>query len=336
MEISVLVGSGFEDLGQLERAVSVVNEVQSHYSVSLAKVRWIRDNVNSVDCDKLFVKKEEEFGKQPAVIFTKSPLKHGWTADYRAGMYIVTVAGGRNHYKDPPLKTLLMYFIATSLGTFECQMTEQDLESSPVHEGRPIGCISDLCEKDGDLLISMKAARVCRRCRQDYISRGLSRSGLIAIGTILKRVKQETLKYDKKIPYDVFISYSHEDKRFVQRFVDSLEERGYRVWYDDLSLLPGESIVEKLSKGIAKSRCFIVVLSPACVKSGWCKHELAVALGHAFRRTTQKRLKVLPVLHKECRIPSYLEPFKYADLRRSRFDKGMNDVWAALRTYSGV
>jgi len=275
-----------------------------------------------------------KFGKRPAVIISKSPLKHGWMADYRLGMYIVTVGGGRNHYKDPPLKTSLMYFIAISLGTFECQMTEQELEDSPIHEGRPIGCISDLCEKDGDLVISMKAAHVCRRCKQDYIKRGLSRTGLNAIGRILRQVKQDALKYDKKIPYDIFISYSHEDKRFVRRFVDLLEERRYKVWYDDISLLPGESIVEKLSKGIAGSRCFIVILSPACVKSGWCKHELAVALDDVFGR--RRKLKVLPVLYKECRIPRYLRPYKYADLREGRSNKGMNDVWAALQTCSGI
>ncbi len=228
-----------------------------------------------------------------------------------------------------------MYFLAGILGTFDSRLTEE-INDSTIHQGRPIGCISDLCEEEEDFFISMKKARICRQCKRIYEKNGLSKEGMAAIEKVLRYVKEQAGKYDKRVPYDVFISYSHKDKQFVAAMTDLLENKRFKVWYDDFSILPGDSIIEKLARGIESSRCFIVVLSPDSVRSRWCKSELLMAINLALSAKSKRKVKLLPVLYKNCRIPLYLRPYKYADLQEKNFQKGMNEIWATLRIHKGA
>ncbi len=63
--------------------------------------------------------------------------------------------------------------------------------------------------------------------------------------------------------YDVFVSHAWEDKKdFVDEFVEELRKQGLKVWYDTNKLKWGDSMREKIDKGLAKSRYGVVVLSP--------------------------------------------------------------------------
>jgi TIR domain len=332
MNIAVLVGTAFEKSAELERAISAINQVQNQYQLSFSTAAWIKDQTKNkvVDYDLVFKEKEKRLKEQPAIIVTQNPLKYDWAAYDKPNFYISTTAGRYTRYQAPPLKILLMHFIAGILGNLECHMTEE-VSDSMIHQGAPIGCISDLCEEEDDYLISMRRAHICRKCKKIYAASGLSKNGLVAIEKILVYVKEEALKYDRKIPYDAFVSYSHKDKDFVNIVANLLESKRFKVWYDDFSILPGETIIEKLAQGVRSSRCFMVVLSPDAVKSKWCKSELAMAIDLALGANSKWKVKILPVLYKKCRVPIYLRPYKYADLQDSNFQKGIDEVWAALR-----
>ena len=43
------------------------------------------------------------------------------------------------------------------------------------------------------------------------------------------------------------------------------------VWYDELELNVGDSIVEKINQGIKESKFMVVVLSKSSVDKLWCK-----------------------------------------------------------------
>ncbi len=59
----------------------------------------------------------------------------------------------------------------------------------------------------------------------------------------------------------VFISYSHEDKEFVEWLKIGLQDIGQEIWYDQQELQIGDSIKNKIAEGIQTSSAFILILS---------------------------------------------------------------------------
>lgn len=83
------------------------------------------------------------------------------------------------------------------------------------------------------------------------------------------------VRNENEVAYDVFISYASEDKNdVVAPLADTLRAGGLSVWYDDFELGIGDSLRQKIDKGIASSRFAIVVLSKAFFNKGWPNYEL--------------------------------------------------------------
>ena len=67
--------------------------------------------------------------------------------------------------------------------------------------------------------------------------------------------------------HDVFISHASEDKdTFVRPLANALINEGLNVWYDEMTLRIGDSLRQKIDKGLANSRVGLVVLSPSFIK----------------------------------------------------------------------
>ena len=102
------------------------------------------------------------------------------------------------------------------------------------------------------------------------------------------------LSYAAKIgnePPDAFICHDSRDKEKVARVVaEGLKSHGCRVWYDEYSLKPGDSISEKINIGLKSVNHVVVVLSPNFLaKGGWSKREYEIA----YTREIVKRETVL-------------------------------------------
>jgi len=81
------------------------------------------------------------------------------------------------------------------------------------------------------------------------------------------------------IQYDFFISHASEDKdSFVRPLAENLISKGYTIWYDEMSLSVGDSLVENISNGIKKSLYGIIVLSKSFFIKKWTKKELDALL----------------------------------------------------------
>lgn len=75
--------------------------------------------------------------------------------------------------------------------------------------------------------------------------------------------------------WDFFISHASDDKtRFVQPLAEALRKRGFKVWYDDFSLKPGDSLRRSIDRGISEARAGVVVLSPRFFEREWPQREL--------------------------------------------------------------
>lgn len=112
----------------------------------------------------------------------------------------------------------------------------------------------------------------------------------------------------------VFLSYSHQDKAFVDRLHTRLVQERVPVWRDRIELKVGDSLVDRIETAITEAGYLAVVLSKASVRSSWCKKELTAGL---VRELSERRVIVLPVLMEECKIPLFLQDKLYADFRPS-------------------
>jgi hypothetical protein len=124
----------------------------------------------------------------------------------------------------------------------------------------------------------------------------------------------------------IFISYSHNDKKFVDELSAHLVKNGARVWIDRWELKVGDSIIQRIQAAIKEADALIVILSKASVDSEWCKKELSAGL---VRELEEKRVVILPVLLEDCEIPLFLKEKLYADFRYD-FEEGLRTTLEAI------
>ncbi|MEU4446582.1 TIGR02679 domain-containing protein [Actinosynnema sp. NPDC050801] len=99
---------------------------------------------------------------------------------------------------------------------------------------------------------------------------------------------------DDKSTWDVFISHAHEDKNdFVRPLASALRETGLRVWYDEYTMLAGDSIRESIDRGIQRSQAGLLVMSPHSLGKFWTRQEVNGFFSVARSQSTL----LIPVLH---------------------------------------
>jgi WD40 repeat protein len=115
-----------------------------------------------------------------------------------------------------------------------------------------------------------------------------------AIASTRSREERKNLAREvQSVPkdYDVFISYTHKDRRLVQEFADALRARGVRLWYDQWEMKPGDVLRERIGEGIQNASNFVVLLSQASLSSRWVKYELNSGMIEEIERGS---VKVIP------------------------------------------
>lgn len=96
--------------------------------------------------------------------------------------------------------------------------------------------------------------------------------------------------------WDIFISHATEDKESVAiPLAKELSKYPIKVWIDNQELKIGDSLLEKINEGIAKSRYGVVILSPNFFAKKWTKRELKML----FMRDDEDDdgVVILPVWH---------------------------------------
>ena len=112
----------------------------------------------------------------------------------------------------------------------------------------------------------------------------------------------------------IFLCHSHKDKLLhAEPLAKDLKKHGLDVWYDSWSILPGDSLIQKISVGIRESDCFIVLLTPNSIDSKWVNVELGLAL----KRWEKEGIRIIPIIWGECELPGFLKSINYLDFRKS-------------------
>jgi hypothetical protein len=114
-----------------------------------------------------------------------------------------------------------------------------------------------------------------------------------------------------------FFSYSRDDLDFALRLAEDLKKAGANVWMDKLDIHPGQIWERKVEDALSASGRMLVIMSPSSVNSPNVVAEVAFAL--------DEQKEVIPVLHRECKIPFRLRPFQYVDFR-SDYSQGLEEL----------
>jgi hypothetical protein len=122
----------------------------------------------------------------------------------------------------------------------------------------------------------------------------------------------------------IFLSHNSADKPFARRLALALDAQGIRYWLDEAEIKVGESLIEKIRDGIDGVEYVAVILSPDSVKSVWVQREVDVAMNQEIRG---RRIKVLPLMYRECEPPGFLLGKKYADFTtETKYESALEDL----------
>jgi transcriptional regulator with XRE-family HTH domain len=77
----------------------------------------------------------------------------------------------------------------------------------------------------------------------------------------------------------VFLSYSHDDKRFAENFCERLRTAGIHYFRDVKSIPFGGNIPDKVHEALQQATHLVVLVSPSSAKSQWVPYEMGYAKG---------------------------------------------------------
>jgi hypothetical protein len=159
------------------------------------------------------------------------------------------------------------------------------------------------------------------------------RDGEIAFGR--EKLRKQTQFERRRAPdlppatrRDFFLSHAFEDKASIARPLgEQLKQCGHSVWFDEYELTVGDSLRQKIDRGLVDSRFGIVVLSPSFFAKPWPRYELDSLVTKAM---IADRKVILPVWHHIGRDEIAGHSPKLADLLGVDSARGVEEVAAAL------
>lgn len=101
-------------------------------------------------------------------------------------------------------------------------------------------------------------------------------------------------------PYLLFISHRSINKSRVRGIVEDIKSRGIGIWFDEDQLVPSDSLVAEISKGLDKMTHFVLFWSFDCKDAPWIEREL----NSAVAKLIENRLPIIIVRLDDFPVPS--------------------------------
>lgn len=120
-------------------------------------------------------------------------------------------------------------------------------------------------------------------------------------------------KADDGVTWDVFVSYAHADRELVHPLARELQQRHFRVFFDEWEVSPGEVATRRLEQGVAGSTHGLLAVSPRTMAQPWVQEEYAALLDKAV--TEGRRLIPVLVGRGDATLPAFLRTRQCVDLR---------------------
>ena len=134
--------------------------------------------------------------------------------------------------------------------------------------------------------------------------------------------------------YDIFLSYSGRNIEWATRLYERLRRfhvagRRLSIFFAPAAISVGESIPRVLGDALASSTHLLIVASPDWVSSEWCRLEGEIA---SWIDPSSVRRVVLPLLLKDCELPTLLRHIRYIDFRNdTMYESSLHELVDAVR-----
>src|SRR5436305_10851927 len=108
---------------------------------------------------------------------------------------------------------------------------------------------------------------------------------------------------------NVFISHRRVDAMLAEKLAKEIRDHGHQVWLDDWEINIGDSIVERMQKGLEDATYFVLCYSDQGVMAPWICREWMATLA---RQLNSANVKILPVVLTGGHPPAILSDIQYA------------------------
>ncbi len=127
----------------------------------------------------------------------------------------------------------------------------------------------------------------------------------------IRNVLQKPPPDKSSYKYDVFISYSHQDKEWVRKkLLPKLEKAGIRVCIDYRDFKPGAFLIKEIERFVSISFKTLLIITPDYLASEWAEMEHILIY---TRDPSLKQRPMIPILLKQCVLPLRLNALIYLD-----------------------
>ena len=135
---------------------------------------------------------------------------------------------------------------------------------------------------------------------------------------------------DSTYRYDVFISYSTQDKAWVRgELLQTLEKAGLTVCIDFRDFRVGAPTVTEIRELLKASKKTLVVLTPSYIERDWTEFETLLL---QTKDPTNKNLRLIPIRKEICEIPENMGILTYVDFAEP---DDIEFAWTRLLTALG-
>jgi len=120
--------------------------------------------------------------------------------------------------------------------------------------------------------------------------------------------------------YDIFISYSHENKDEVDFIVEQLKKKypEWRIFLDRMELNPGSAWQKEIFNALDVCKKIVAIYSPSYLNSKVCKEEYNIA--HFIHRDSNEEV-LIPIYLYSAQLPTYMKLIQYFDCREGDKEK---------------
>jgi TIR domain len=139
----------------------------------------------------------------------------------------------------------------------------------------------------------------------------------------------------------VFVSYRSTQKQYATKVADSLRRRGAAVWFDEISVRPGDSISGAINRGLGWCTHLVLIVDETFFDSSWTKAEyesvlyrhLSGGLGRYGNDMTERAVIPLFLVDPSSTdMPPLLQRIRGIDCRQKGIRSVMNQLWNAIST----
>ena len=130
----------------------------------------------------------------------------------------------------------------------------------------------------------------------------------------------------------IFLSHATEDKPLVEHIYSILKKRypDLEPWLDKYEIVGGDSLIDKIARGIDESNKFIIFLSDISITKPWVNKELKKAIIEEIKRRDQNF--IIPVLINQIiKTPAFLEDKFYINISQYTEDELIKAIYNSIQ-----